>query len=182
MKQFLILVLTILSCSVFAGSKSYSLNFEVTDSVENLIGKYIDYEHTCMNGCTYQSPSVSEIKILDVGKTADRFFIWISIDDIKDSQSFYRVKITKEGKKTIIAQEQLSKMMGEILEQKTGLPYNPLFKKNEITTVFTQVTPIKAQVNLNIFVSYGILLAPMGRRIQDAIEDISHSIKDNLSK
>ena len=180
MKNLFIIILSFTSLSIFAGSKSYSLKFEVNKPIESLLSIYTDYESTCMNGCPYHSPSVKEIKVLNSYRTPRDFYIWISIDDLKDAQSFYKINITGDNERTVVTQTQLDKKDSNRFSRASGLNNNPLFRTNDITTTFIKSTENHTVVKFDISVSYGIILAPLGGRIQDAIEDIAHSARDNL--
>lgn len=174
-------LLSLVSLS-FAGSKKHAISFLTSDNIENLKDNFIDYENTCMSGCLYYSPSVKEIKIIPNGRTADKFYVWISIDDVKDSQAFSRIEIKRYPGQIIIEQEQVQYEIGRAFEESTGLPHNPLFKKNEILIMMTEKSDGETRVDYQIYVKYGLLLNPLGGRIEAAIKDIAEAAKLRLTK
>lgn len=179
-KIVFLLTLSFLSVA-FAGNRTYSLSYEATKNTDELLENIIDYENTCMSGCTHYAPSVAEIKVLKHDYSEDAFYIWVNIDDVKDSQSFAEVKVTREDGKITVEQKQVSARLGNELKRISGLANNPLFKSNDVTAVLTTKENGLSQVDYKIKVTYAFYLKPLGGRIYAAIKEVSEALKARLT-
>lgn len=168
------------SISIFAGTKDHYLKYEVQKNSAELVDIYTNFESTCMNGCPYYSPSVEEIKVIVYDKTPNSFYIWVSIKDLKDSQSFFKIDIKKHKNMTQVSQRQVSKKLAKKLEARTYLANNPLFKSNNTLATFESISERKTIVEFKIEATYSILLSPVADRIQKALIEISEVMRKNL--
>lgn len=181
MKLLLALLLT--SVSAFAETvASYKTNYTIENTAEHIISNFVDYENACMQGCVYYSPNVAEMKILDYNKTANEFYIWISIKSTKDSQAFSKVTITREGSKKItLTQSQVSGSVVSELAKASGLPHNPLFNSNIISaTIVENAEGTASEVDYKISVNYSWYLRIFASKIQTSIQETAESTKVRL--
>lgn len=164
-----------------AARKTVTLNYQSFQSIEEIIESTTDFENTCMRGCRYFSPSVAQIKILDYKRGENEFYIWISVDDLKDYQSFSKVVISRSKNKVSLTQSQVSYSVARELNKESSLPHNPLFKTNDISLELTKNLKNSVDVKFKISVSYGFLLTPLGGKIYRAIKRIADVTKERIT-
>lgn len=56
------------------------------------------YKDICDKGCKYHSPSLVQMFVVNYQRTADSYYTWSYLDDVKDSQFFSHVTIRRSGK------------------------------------------------------------------------------------
>ena len=102
--SFLALISTLLiSINSFGASQSYSLDYELLDKdLETTLKAFLDTENACKEGCLYYMPSVKETKILSYGYTANKYYIWTHVEDVRSAKFFSEVVITKTDTEALV--------------------------------------------------------------------------------
>jgi hypothetical protein len=176
------------SVAAEAADVSTTKTWTIGAGAEDVLAVIKAYDKYCAKGCTYRVPSIVAAKILDYSRHPDSYYVWTSIQDIKNATWFSHVDVTRTAQKIHVEERMVTAEVGATLAKATGLKHEPAVDSEFSAYDLVNVTAAGAAVpstRVTFTTTIGVsgFSAWFGTGIvRERLEDAAKAVHENFEK
>lgn len=183
----LVVSLSVFGFAAVASAKDFRVKKEWTFPVhaEGLVAASVDFADSCQKGCRHPAPHLAKGEIIAKDRTPNSFYVWMFIEDVKNSKWFSQVTIRRSAHGAHVELVMVPDKLGAELAKASGLPSEPAFDDCRTSYDFEEVsdggTFSKTLVTYSTSVALSGLNAFFGGGVaQSRLEETSRAIYQDL--
>lgn len=180
--------LTVFGFAAVASAKDFRVKKEWAFPVhsDGLVAASVDFANSCQKGCRHPAPHLAKAEIIAKDRTPNSFYVWMFIEDVKNSKWFSQVTIRRTAHGAHVDLVMVSEKLGAELAKASGLPSEPAFDDCRTSYDFEEVSTTggtfsQTKVTYSTSVALSGLNAFFGGGVaQSRLEETSRAIYQDL--